>query len=172
MVMVHEGVACCMTLKMPWSDYYSIAADLGIIDTMDSSCSSEESKNEALSIAHVAKKVCLVTDFNKCLVCQKRTKSKVWNATPEAIEKFCKSAKLRHNETFKRLENELHSLKGNSVCWHPNCYKSYTNESAYSVVKVHLRRIKYCTRCWHIVLTMESMKVHRSSMTQNCFWKL
>ena len=61
------------------------------------------------------KKVCLVTDFNKCLVCQKRTKAKVWNATPEAIEKFCNSAKLRQDEIFKRLENELHSLKENSV---------------------------------------------------------
>lgn len=70
----------------------------------------------------------LVTDISKCLVCQKITKSKVWNATPEGIEKFCNSAKIRQDETFKRLENELNVLKENHVLWHLNCYKSYTSK--------------------------------------------
>lgn len=77
-----------------------------------------------------SKKLRTSTNYAKCLKCQASKSEKLSKATLEGVKTFYAAAVVRQDETYMRLKPDTHFLLAGDicVCWHPNCYKSYTSK--------------------------------------------
>ena len=78
----------------------------------------------------VAKKVRLITLFNKCIICQNDRKEKLQTTKEPSIKTLLAALERRFDKTYRRLVTEKEYLqdKDNSISWHSTCYSAYTSE--------------------------------------------
>lgn len=75
-------------------------------------------------------------DINKCIICQKKTKSTLVS-TENGRKKIMDAAFIRKDEVYQRLNKD--SIDQN-FCYHMdnNCYKKYTLKKSLDAVKVSI----------------------------------
>jgi len=78
-----------------------------------------------------SKKRRLSTNYDKCIKCQTtKINEKLQSGMQSSIIKFVHCAKLRNDEVFRRIEQDIEgkSLRSSiEVKWHKSCYSSYTS---------------------------------------------
>ena len=70
---------------------------------------------------------------------------KLRKAQESSIAHFISKLKIRRDDVYKRLANELQIVKYNGVLWHFSCYASYISSENLNVLKKISNEKKYST---------------------------